>query len=67
MARRQGRGLPAGHACGHNQIGPANCGAAIAAAATARGAGLAGEIVVLGTPSEEIVWGRSGYLRFRSH
>lgn len=60
---RKPRGLRAGHACGHNQIGPANCGAAIAAAEAARAMGLAGEIVVLGTPAEEIVWGKIALLK----
>lgn len=62
VAERRRRGHPAGHACGHNLIGPANCGAAIAAALAAEEAGLAGEIVVLGTPAEEIVWGKVAML-----
>lgn len=53
----------AGHACGHNHIGPANCGAAIALADTAERLGLAGEIVVVGTPAEEIVWGKVALLK----
>ncbi len=60
---RQRRGGRAGHACGHNQIGPANCGAAVAAAAAARELGLSGEIIVLGTPAEEIVWGKVALLK----
>jgi aminobenzoyl-glutamate utilization protein B len=60
---RQRTGKRAGHACGHNQIGPANCGAAIAAASAARQIGLAGEIVVLGTPAEEIIWGKVALLK----
>src|SRR5437868_8130578 len=52
VSRRQRRGGPAGHACGHNLIGPANCGAAIAAALAAKEAGLPGEIIVFGTPAE---------------
>lgn len=63
VAARQSTGRGAGHACGHNQIGPANCGAAIAAAAAARQMGLPGEIVVLGTPAEEIVWGKIALLK----
>jgi aminobenzoyl-glutamate utilization protein B len=59
---RQRRGLRAGHACGHNQIGPANCGAAIAAAAAAERLAAAGEIVVVGCPAEEIVWGKIALL-----
>lgn len=59
---RKRRGNAAGHACGHNLIGPANCGAAIAAALAARQAGIDGEIVVLGTPAEEIVWGKVAML-----
>lgn len=62
VSRRQRRGGSAGHACGHNLIGPANCGAAIAAALAAKEAGLAGEIIVLGTPAEEIVWGKVAML-----
>lgn len=55
-------GRAAGHACGHNLIGPANCGAAIAIAKALEQDGLAGEIVVLGTPAEEIVWGKVAML-----
>jgi amidohydrolase len=45
-----------GHACGHNLIGAAAVGAG---AALARGAaGLAGEIVVIGTPAEETIGGK---------
>lgn len=62
VAERRRLGRPAGHACGHNLIGPANCGAAIAAALAAQETGLAGEIVVLGTPAEEIVWGKIAML-----
>jgi aminobenzoyl-glutamate utilization protein B len=62
VTERRRRGHPAGHACGHNLIGPANCGAAIAAALAAEEAGLAGEIVVFGTPAEEIVWGKVAML-----
>lgn len=47
-----------GHGCGHNHIGPANTGAAIAAARALMGAGIDGEIVVVGCPAEEIVWGK---------
>lgn len=60
---RKRRGLRAGHACGHNQIGSANTGAAIAAAAAAESLNLAGEIQVIGCPSEEIVWGKIALLR----
>lgn len=52
----------AGHGCGHNHIGPANCSAAIAAAVVARQAGLAGEISVIGCPAEEILWGKIALL-----
>jgi aminobenzoyl-glutamate utilization protein B len=61
--QRQRTGQQAGHACGHNQIGPANCGAAIAAADAARQLGLPGEIIVLGTPAEEIAWGKVAMLK----
>ena len=54
---------PAGHGCGHNHIGPANCGAAITAARVARKLGLAGEISVIGCPAEEILWGKIALLR----
>src|SRR5262245_16198010 len=53
----------AGHGCGHNHIGPANCGAAIAAAIAARRLGLDGEIAVIGCPAEEILWGKIALLR----
>lgn len=55
---RKGTGRKPGHGCGHNHIGPANSGAGIAAAIAAARLGLAGEIVVLGTPAEEIGWGK---------
>ncbi|MBB2931951.1 hypothetical protein [Paraburkholderia silvatlantica] len=48
----------AGHACGHNHIGPANTGAAIAAARSAQALGLGGEIKVVGCPAEELLWGK---------
>lgn len=52
-----------GHGCGHNHIGPANCGAAITTALAARGLGLGGEISVIGCPAEEILWGKIALLR----
>ncbi len=58
VSRREARGMRAGHACGHNQIGAANAGAAIAAKAAMEELGIGGEIVVFGCPSEEIVWGK---------
>ncbi len=54
--------LAAGHACGHNHIGPANTAAAIiAAAALAEGEG-GGEVRVIGCPAEEILWGKIALL-----
>jgi aminobenzoyl-glutamate utilization protein B len=53
----------AGQGCGHNHIGPANCGAAIAAALAAQKLGLSGEITVIGSPAEEILWGKIALLR----
>jgi len=53
----------AGHGCGHNHIGPANSGAAIAAAMAAGRLGLGGEITVIGCPAEEILWGKIALLR----
>jgi aminobenzoyl-glutamate utilization protein B len=55
---RKSRGRAAGHACGHNQIGAANAGAAIAAATALEQAGAPGRIVLLGCPAEEILWGK---------
>jgi aminobenzoyl-glutamate utilization protein B len=55
--------LRAGHACGHNHIGPANAGAAILLAQAAEPLNLAGEIVVVGCPAEEIVWGKVALLK----
>ncbi|MBN9433937.1 MAG: amidohydrolase [Bosea sp.] len=55
---RKGSGRKAGHGCGHNHIGPANSGAGIAAALAAAKLGIAGEIVVIGCPAEEICWGK---------
>lgn len=60
---RRALGLPAGHGCGHNHIGPANCGAAIAAADAAARLELDGEIAVVGCPAEEILWGKVALLR----
>lgn len=57
-ASRRTRGKAAGHACGHNHIGPANAGAAIAAAQACRSLGIAAEIRVIGCPAEEILWGK---------
>ena len=56
-------GKVAGHACGHNHIGPANAGAAVAAARACRRLGLAGEIRVIGCPAEEILWGKIALYR----
>jgi aminobenzoyl-glutamate utilization protein B len=56
--RRAPDGRAAGHACGHNQLGPAQVGAAIAARDAAERAGLEGRIVVLGCPAEELLWGK---------
>ena len=63
VPHRAASGGRAGHACGHNHIGPANIGAAIAAAHALRDLGIAGEIVVIGCPSEEIVWGKIALLQ----
>lgn len=63
VAFRKSLGLMAGHACGHNHIGPANAGAAIAAAMACRKLGIAGEIRVIGCPAEEILWGKIALLR----
>ncbi|MBN35457.1 MAG: amidohydrolase [Rhodospirillaceae bacterium] len=56
-------GKRGGHACGHNLIGGADSGAAIAAKAAMEELGLTGSIVVLGTPAEEILWGKIAMLR----
>jgi amidohydrolase len=45
-----------GHACGHNLIGSAACGAA--ALVTALAGEAAGDIVVFGTPAEETIGGK---------
>jgi aminobenzoyl-glutamate utilization protein B len=58
VPHRSGTGRLPGHGCGHNHIGPANCGAAIAAAKAAEVLALPGEIVVIGCPAEEICWGK---------
>lgn len=56
---RSPTGQAAGHACGHNHIGPANTAAAIAAASL----GIPGEIAVIGCPAEEILWGKVALLK----
>ncbi|HEX3065997.1 MAG TPA: peptidase dimerization domain-containing protein [Dongiaceae bacterium] len=63
VPRRESSGKRAGHACGHNQIGPANIGAAIAARQVMDACDIAGEILVFGCPAEEIVWGKLALLR----
>lgn len=63
VASRARTGQRAGHGCGHNHIGPANIGAAIAARYAIEALALDGRIVVLGTPAEEIVWGKVAMLR----
>lgn len=63
LPSRRPLGKPAGHGCGHNHIGPANAGAAIAATKACLRLGLAGEIRVIGCPAEEILWGRIALLR----
>lgn len=60
---RRALGKSAGHGCGHNHIGPANAGAAIAAAKACQRLGVAGEIRVIGCPAEEILWGKIALLR----
>jgi aminobenzoyl-glutamate utilization protein B len=55
-------GRRAGHACGHNQLGPAQVGAAIAARGAIERHGLAGRLVVLGCPAEELLWGKLALL-----
>jgi len=62
-AARRALGKLAGHACGHNHIGPANAGAAIAAARVCRSLGIAGEICVIGCPAEELLWGKIALYR----
>lgn len=62
-AARRPLGKAAGHGCGHNHIGPANAGAAIAAARACRDLGIAGEIRVIGCPAEEILWGKIALYR----
>lgn len=63
IPRRTRTGGPAGHACGHNQIGPANAGAAIAARRCLEEFGVAGQIEVIGCPAEEIIWGKIALLK----
>jgi aminobenzoyl-glutamate utilization protein B len=58
IAKRTGSGRLPGHGCGHNHIGPANCGAAIAAAMAMEALSVAGEVCVIGCPAEEICWGK---------
>jgi aminobenzoyl-glutamate utilization protein B len=55
-------GQSAGHACGHNQLGPAQVGAAVAARAVMESHGLPGRLVVLGCPAEELLWGKLALL-----
>jgi len=62
LPRRARDDNAAGHACGHNLIGPANAGAAIAAREALEALGAPGRIVVLGCPAEEIVWGKLALL-----
>lgn len=63
VPRRERTGQRGGHACGHNHIGAANIGAAIAARYALDELDIAGRVVVLGTPAEEIVWGKVAMLK----
>ena len=56
-------GKRAGHACGHNLIAGAGAGSAIAARHAMEDLGLEGTIVCLGTPAEEILWGKIAMLQ----
>lgn len=47
-----------GHGCGHNLIAAANVAAAVAAGRLLRGTGLPGQVVVFGTPAEEVLTGK---------
>lgn len=62
-AQRKATGQNAGHACGHNHIGPANAGAAIIVARAIQKLGIAGEVRVIGCPAEEILWGKIALFR----
>jgi aminobenzoyl-glutamate utilization protein B len=59
---RAAAGHSAGHACGHNQLGPAQVGAAVATRAVMESRGLTGRLVVLGCPAEELLWGKLALL-----
>lgn len=61
--RRASDGNKAGHACGHNLIGGTAAGAGIALRRAMEELGLKGRVVVLGTPAEEILWGKIAMLR----
>lgn len=63
VPRRERTGQRGGHACGHNHIGAANIGAAIAARYALDELEVPGRVVVLGTPAEEIVWGKVAMLK----
>lgn len=56
-------GGKAGHACGHNLIAGAAAGAAIAARHAMEELGLEGTLICLGTPAEELLWGKIALLR----
>ena len=61
--RRARDGKKAGHACGHNLIAGADTGAAIALRHAMEELDLKGTVVVLGTPAEEMLWGKIAMLR----
>jgi aminobenzoyl-glutamate utilization protein B len=52
-----------GHGCGHNLIAAANVAAAVAAASALRDSGAPGQVVVFGTPAEELFAGKLAMLR----
>jgi aminobenzoyl-glutamate utilization protein B len=58
VAEYKPNGQIAGHGCGHNQIGAANTGAAIAARYAMEELKIPGRITVVGCPAEEIVYGK---------
>ena len=56
-------GKRAGHACGHNLIAGNGAGSAIAVRHAMEECGIKGTVVCLGTPGEEILWGKIAMLR----
>jgi aminobenzoyl-glutamate utilization protein B len=59
---RNALNMQIGHACGHCLLGPANVSAALRVREWLIMTGTAGQVVVIGCPAEELLWGKVALL-----